>query len=128
MHDENLMDKVKDGFEKTGEMMKEGLEKAKDFAVDAKDNVKEKLKEGWDKLSDMKDDAVDAIETPGESLNEQLCESLEGTDDDNKMHIQEEFCQAEYDVPEDELEPDEMIVKETYEEYKLMPNDEENAA
>ncbi len=117
MHDENLMDKMKDG-----------LEKAKDFAMDAKDNVTEKLKQGWDKLADIKDDAVDAIETPGESLNEQLCESLEGTDDDNKMHIQEEFCQTDYDEFDNELEPDDIVLKETYEEYKIMPDDEENAA
>ena len=104
------------------------FEKAKDFAHEGMENVKEKFKEGAHKLSEMKDDAFNATKNAGESLNEQLCESLDGTDDDNKMHIQEEFCQAEYDVPEDELEPDEMIVKETYEEYKLMPNDEENAA
>ena len=85
MHEDKLMDKVKDGFEKTGEKMKEGFEKAKDFAGDAMENVKDKFKEGGEKLNDMKDNIVDAAQTPGEQLNEQLCDSLDGTDDENKI-------------------------------------------
>ena len=118
MHDDNLMDKVKDGFEKTGEKMKEGFEKAKDFAGDAANNIKEKFKEGTEKLSDMKDDTIDAAATPGEMLNEQLCESLEGTDDENKMKIQNEFCKKDFDN-------EHIVVEEKYEEYtEILPDDE----
>jgi len=95
MHNDNFSDKVKEGFEKTGEKMKDGFDKAKEFAGDVVENVKEKIKEGGEKLADMKDDALDAAETPGEKLNEQLCESLEGTDDEHKMKMQEEFCRRD---------------------------------
>ena len=57
------------------------------------ENVKDKFKEGGEKLNDMKDNIVDAAQTPGEQLNEQLCDSLDGTDDENKMKIQRERAQ-----------------------------------
>lgn len=122
--DETLMDKVKDGFEKTGEKMKEGFDKTKDFAQDAAHNIKEKVKEGWDKLSDMKDDAEDKVEGTGESLNEQLCDSLEGTDDDRKMHIEEEFCSRDY---KDDADNEYFVEKEEYEEI-MTDNRKEDAA
>ncbi len=126
MHeDDKLMDKVKDGLEKTGDMMKEGFEKAKDFAHEGMENVKEKFKEGAHKLSEMKDDAFNATKNAGESLNEQLCESLDGTDDDNKMKIQEEFCKRKSDDTDEEN----IIVEEECEEYnEILPEGDREVA
>lgn len=114
MHDnEKITDKIKDGFEK-----------AKDFAHDAKENMAEKLHEGMDKLSDMKDEAVDKVKGTGENLNEQICQMLDNTDD--KPYVKEEFCKREFD---NDIQADEMIISETFEEHtKIMPEDEENAA